>query len=285
MKRWVSSSAETSSAMMNVNAIAFRESFMSDASYSLDASQRRTYLDDGFVILRDVFSSKEMAELATEAERLMQREDLISSLNLRCRFMPHCETGDLLFEVFDPVNDIAPVCERFSREPRIVHAVESLYGEPACLFKDKLIFKPPGAMGYRLHQDIPLGWAGFPKSFLTVLIPIDSSSEGNGCTEVFAGYHRGFLSDAPENYMLADELVDNSRRTFLALEPGDVAIFHGFTPHRSQPNRSHAMRRSLFISFNASSDGGDQRDTHYAEFRQKMLQRRPSDEQAQTFFR
>ena len=53
---------------------------------------------------------------------------------------------------------------------------------------------------------------------------------------------------------------------FLDLNPGDVAVFGCLTPHRSAPNRSGVRRRGLFLSYNARSDGGDQRAAHYAAF-------------------
>ena len=74
--------------------------------------------------------------------------------------------------------------------------------------------------------------------------------------------------------MLPDDAVDSGRRTSLVLEPGDIAVFHGLTPHRSDPNRSSQMRRVLYVSYNAKSDGGDQRESHYAEFRERMCQYR-----------
>lgn len=232
------------------------------------------YEANGFVILRQVFTSLEMSLLLAESNRLLTAcADLISPSNLRCRYMPHHLTGESLFEVFDPVNDLSPVCEHWTSDPRILDAVESIYGEPARLFKEKLIFKPPGALGYRLHQDIPYGWAGFPRSFLTVLIPIDPSTEQNGCTEVFSGYHDDFLSKDSTVYMLSDDTVDVERGTYLSLEPGDIGIFHGLTPHRSAPNRSSQMRRVFYVSYNALSDGGDQRASHYAEFHERMRQR------------
>ncbi len=257
-----------------------------DRDVHLSSEQLREYETHGFLVLRDVFHADEIGELLAETERLLtERRDLISPNNLRCRYMAHHQTGEPLFEVFDPVNDVSPVCERFTTDPRIVSAVESIYGEPACLFKDKLIFKPPGATGYRLHQDIPLGWKGFPQSFVTVLIPIDASSTGNGCTEVFAGYHSGHLSSNPSEYMLPDELVDETRRVNLELEPGDIAVFHGLTPHRSGPNRSGGMRRALYVSYNAISEGGDQRAAHYAEFQSKTRQRLEAQSAEPVFFK
>lgn len=248
-------------------------------------SLREEYEDLGFIVLRNVFDEGEVARMVKESDRLLREcSHLINPNNLRCRYMPHYQTGTPLFEVFDPVNDISPVCKAITTDPRIVSVVESLYGEPACLFKEKLIFKPAGATGYPLHQDIPLCWDGFPKSFLTVLIAIDPTSEENGCTEVFSGYHRDFLSKDPCTYMLPDDAVDAARGTELVLEPGDVAIFHGLTPHKSAPNQSGSMRRVFYVSYNALSDGGDQRETHYAEFREKLRQYRKSTTSEPAYF-
>jgi ectoine hydroxylase-related dioxygenase (phytanoyl-CoA dioxygenase family) len=142
-----------------------------------------------------------------------------------------------------------------------------LYGEPACLFKDKLIYKPPGCPGYGLHQDW-IAWDGFPRSFLTVLIPLEPATLANGCTVVYPGYHRnGSLSVTDGNYHeLPAEIVDESIAVPLELNVGDVAIFGGFTPHRSAPNMTNGWRRQLYLSYNKTSDGGDQRDAHYQEF-------------------
>lgn len=257
-----------------------------DDSHKLALRFQHEYESNGFFILRNVFDAVEMRELLVESDRLLtDHRDLINPNNLRCRYMAHHETGESLFEVFDPVNDLSPVCERFCADSRIVSIIETLYGEPACLFKEKLIFKPPGVLGYKLHQDIPLAWNGFPRSFLTVLIPIDPSSEENGCTEVFSGYHDDFLCKDGSVYMLPDELVDVGRRTSLVLEPGDIAVFHGLTPHRSAPNRSDRMRRVLYVSYNAASDGGDQRESHYAEFRERMRQHRETTTSEPQFFK
>jgi ectoine hydroxylase-related dioxygenase (phytanoyl-CoA dioxygenase family) len=246
----------------------------SSAPFGLSSKDLDDYRTHGFVVLRGVFSSDEMDELRQDTDRLLnERQDLINPRNLRCRYMPHHETGESLFEVFDPVNDISPCCERFSLDDRILRIMETIYGEPAHLFKDKLIFKPPGALGYQLHQDIPRYWPGFPRSFLTVLIPIDRTTRENGCTEVYSGYHADFMSNSPEVYMLPDDMVELNRGTWLELAAGDIAIFHGLTPHRSGPNKSNSMRRTLYTSYNAASDGGDQRAAHYAEFHEKMRPR------------
>ena len=69
------------------------------------------------------------------------------------------------------------------------------------------------------------------------------------------------------------------------LEPGDVAVFSGYTPHRSGPNRSGHWRRLLYLSYNAMSDGGEQRDRHYDEFKSWLQDRYAEYGRTSTFFR
>lgn len=228
--------------------------------------QIQAYQDLGYLVVRGLLADR-IPEALAEADTLFQRKELIHSHNIRCRWQPHFQTGECLFETFDPVVDISTVCAELAEDPRLLALLADLYGEPACLFKDKLIYKPPGMKGYGLHQDW-IAWPGFPTSFLTVLIPFDAACVDNGCTEVFPGYHRqGSLSPKDGQYHeLPAEAVDEARCVPLELEPGDVAVFGGFTPHRSAPNRSDRWRRQLYLSYNKRSDGGDQREKHYKEF-------------------
>jgi len=239
----------------------------------LSPQQHAEYDSRGFIVLRQLFCAEDIAELDAEARRLLCRTDLISEKNLRCRFQPHVESGEQLFEVFDPVNDISPICARISAERRIVDVLRSIYDDEPCLFKDKLIFKPPGARGYDLHQDLPACWNGFPTTFTTVLIAIDPMHTENGCTEVFPGYHRnGLIAPDPDcEFRLSETAVDETQVVRLELDPGDVAVFGCYVPHRSAPNLSNHSRRAFYVSYNARSDGGEQRERHYAEFREYLL--------------
>jgi hypothetical protein len=228
---------------------------------------RSVYEDQGFLIVRGVFTPDEIAAARHEAERLVARRDLVDTRNLRCRWQPHCEDGECLFETFDPVIDLAPVCHRLANDSRLLAILAELYGEPARLFKDKLIFKPPGARGHDLHQDF-ISWPNFPRTFVTAAVAIDPCNLANGCTVVYPGRHRdGYLSPEDGDYHpLAPETVDERAAVALELQPGDVAFFGCFMPHRSAPNASRSWRRLLYLSYNADSDGGDRREEHYREF-------------------
>jgi hypothetical protein len=227
-----------------------------------------------------------MAEAAAEADELLVKHDRLRNVkNIRCRWQDNIFTGECTFECFDPVIDLGPVCERLAYHPALLALLAELYGEPACLFKDKLIYKPPGVKGYGLHQDW-IAWDGFPRSFLTVLVPFDPADRDNGCTVVYPGYHHNGPLTKPDGkyHELPAETVDESSAVHLLLEPGDVAVFGGFTPHRSDPNVSDRWRRQLYLSYNALSDGGEQRTKHYREFHDWLRKKYAEYGKTETYF-
>jgi hypothetical protein len=252
----------------------------------LVVSPRQTFEELGYIVSRSLFSRAEVEEMCRESDRLLGRTDLIDSDNIRCRWQNHVETGDCRFDCFDPVIDLSEVFAKVARDPRLLELAGSLYGERAYLFKDKLIYKPPGAKGYALHQDY-ISWDSFPETFVTAIVAIDPCGDSNGATEVFPGAHkRGLIGERDGKYHpLADDQVDLSRGVTLTLEPGDVAIFSGYLPHRSGPNRSERSRRLLYVSYNAESDGGEQRKEHYAEFVRYLQERYAEYGKTNTFFR
>lgn len=240
---------------------------LNNHTLALPREQIDAYHETGYLVLREVFDRREIAALDEEAAMLLERGDLIDPNNLRCRFQPQEDGGPCLFETFDPVIDLAPRCAALAADRRITDVLALVYQDEACLFKDKLIFKPPGARGYSLHQDY-IAWKNFPRSFITVLAAIDGADGENGCTVVFPGCHQAgcMTAEDGEFHELPAHLVDESRAAPLELAPGDVAFFGCFTPHRSDPNRSNRWRRQLYLSYTARRDGGDLRETHYREF-------------------
>jgi len=228
---------------------------------------RDAFARDGFVVVRALFTPDEIAAAAAETDALLLRDELKANTNLRVRWQYHYQTGEPIFELFDPVTDIAPRCDRLMRHPKLIAAVEELLGEGVHPIKDKLIYKAPGSGGYPLHQDY-IAWPTFPRSFTTAVVALDGADGENGCIYVYRGAHaRGLLSEADGNFhILPDSTVAGFERVALELQPGDAAIFGAFMPHRSEVNTSSRSRRHLLFSYNKDSDGGDTRRVHYHDF-------------------
>ena len=162
----------------------------------------------------------------------------------------------------------ARFADRLAHDPRLLAVLGDLYGEPACLFKDKLIYKPPGVKGYGLHQDW-IAWHGLPAQLPDRAVPFDPADRDNGCTVVYPGYHH--LGTALRAGRAVPRIAgrDRGRGEGGATRAWNRATWRssaGSRPHRSDPNCPTRWRRQLYLSYNALSDGGDQRTKHYREF-------------------
>lgn len=247
---------------------------------------RTKYECDGYLVFPGLFNRDMMDRLSADADRVRERHArLIDTKNIRCRWQDNVLTGECQFDAFDPIIDLSPVCKEAACHPALLTALEAIYGEPACLFKDKLIYKLPGAKGYDLHQDW-IAWERFPRSFCSVLVPLDDADADNGCTIVFPGYHRnGSLSAEDGQYHpLPAGTVDEAKAVPLVLRKGDVAVFGGFTPHRSDPNLTDRPRRQLYLSYTKRSDGGELREAHYNDFHAWLRKKYAEYGKSDTYF-
>jgi len=146
-------------------------------------------------------------------------------------------------------------------EGYVPEAVGDLMGEAACLYKEKINYKLAGGAGFRPHQDAPA--YPFIQNSISCMIAIDPSNVENGCLEVVSGQHHQLL-DMDERGCIVDSWVKYHAWQVVEMEPGDVLMFHAYTPHRSGANTSGGDRRAMYPTYNALSEG-NLRDSYYAE--------------------
>lgn len=251
--------------------------------HGLTEAQLAQYHDLGYVILRGVFSRAEAADWDRACNELLSRAELAHPGNLRLALCKDPATGTERVWKFDPFVDLSPALSALARDRRILDPLASIYaGREPRLFKDKLIYKPPGGQGNELHQDYNW-WQGFPTSLISVLVAIDPANRTNGCTELFPGHERGLLHAPGAFDGLPAERVDMTRGASIETQPGDIALFNCFVPHRAGPNLSATWRRQIFFTYNDSTDG-----EHYAAHREHYLwyvsQRLTPEVKARKFF-
>jgi ectoine hydroxylase-related dioxygenase (phytanoyl-CoA dioxygenase family) len=238
---------------------------------SVTESERAAFEEDGFVVLRGVFEPGEVKAAADEAEALLVRPELTDRKNLRVRRTWNLTQNGEVIELFDPIVDVARGCSALARDARLTSKIAALRGVPEVgLFKDKILFKSPGTVGYPLHQDF-IAWPTFPESFTTVVVALDRATAESGAIEVYRrGHAKGCLAPRDGGFhMLADGVVEGLERVVLTLEPGDVAVYGCFMPHRSAPNLGSEPRRHLLVSYaDGADEGGARRQQHYEDFHQ-----------------
>jgi len=136
------------------------------------------------------------------------------------------------------------------------------------LYKEKVNYKLPNTAGYAAHQDA----AAYPEatSHVTCLVAVDASTKENGCLWFQRGYKPAatpkLSPDTTEDGIIDPKKCANYEWDACELEPGDIALFDSYIPHKSSPNKSPDSRRLLYLTYNDATLG----DLRSAYYKQKM---------------
>jgi ectoine hydroxylase-related dioxygenase (phytanoyl-CoA dioxygenase family) len=225
------------------------------------------YAEDGYLVLRSLFSREEMGELSRIAEAdqaLMERaEGFADGQGGTTRASRMNTPGDDIYG-----------CVMRSR--RIVDAMERLLGGEVYHWHSKLMLKEPRSGGaWEWHQDYGYWYAWnyclYPL-MASCSISIDRATPENGCLRLLKGSHRMGRIDHGEHggQMCADpERVDQAMRrhdlVHAETEPGDAVLFHCNLLHSSAPNRSDRRRWSFICCYNAARND-PYRDSHHPRY-------------------
>lgn len=228
----------------------------------VDAADLAHYRAHGWCVRRGVFDALEAQAMATfDVERLLQLAQDQPELahRLQCKALPD---GGTTVQKIEGLRSVDPGMARWCEDARLLALAGALMGEPACLFKDKYILKPRGGGGFGAHQDMAMGFHRFVSGVISMMIAIDPADADNGCLQVASIAHTPALVSRPE-MPLEPRLIPESAWVPVPLQPGDVAIFDGLTPHRSAPNTSDRLRRVYIGTYGRLADG-DCYEDYYA---------------------
>lgn len=253
---------------------------------SLSDEQVRQYAYDGYVLVDNVFNNEEIIMIQQFADAIAALPP--SNVTESGSYTQHFErrNGE---RALCRVENFVPFHEGLGQlaAERIAPLVSQLFGEEACLFKEKINFKGPLGGGYAPHYDGPSAAAvGLASTFVTAQLAIDEQTIENGC--LFGVYPKHECSDtqmvAPEEggdpdvtgragAIPADVAASMTWKP-LPAPAGSVLLFNHWFAHRSPPNRSNGMRRTAYFIYNAASEG-DHHELYYymmAEARRKFAQ-------------
>ncbi len=222
------------------------------------------YDRDGFVVVRELFDDRAMAEIRAWTEEVQAWPETPGKW--RKYFDESLKKPGA--RILNRIENFCPYHSGFAdlvESEALAGRVGALFGEPAVLFKEKINFKLPGGGGFDPHQDIQAGWEVYAPLFVTAMVSIDPTTPENGCLELAAGHHkRGPLG---ENWKpLTDADLEGVEFAPCPTAPGDAVFFDCYAPHRSAPNPSDSPRRVLYVTYNRASDG-DHRMRYYADKR------------------
>lgn len=227
--------------------------------YHLTPEQVRFYQENGYLLLKSVFSREEAQLLREEAHALIARLAGVYSENgINAAWGSAREITDLPTKLLHchNVQYHSAAFARLMLDPRLVDRIADLIGENIQLHHTKLFIKPPeqGAP-FPMHQDYPY----FPHekhTMLAAIVHFDDAPVEKGCVCVVPGSHKlGPLEHSPEGgWHLPVEQYPLEKAVPVPAEAGDVVVFSYLTIHGSGVNTSKEARTTLLIQMRDPTD-------------------------------
>ncbi len=220
----------------------------------LTPEQRAAFDRDGFVLVRALFDTHEIALLRGAIETdpqlkasLYDRHDA-SGKSTRMATWNH--PGDSVYGLA-------------ARSRRVVDTMEDLLGGEVYHYHSKLTAKEPREGGaWEWHQDYGYWYHNgcvFPY-MASVMVALDTTTRENGCLQLIRGsHHAGRVEHGilPGEQVGADpkrveEMLRHLERVYAEMAPGDGLFFHANVMHRSDQNRSPDRRWTVLFCYNAA---------------------------------
>lgn len=206
---------------------------------------------NGLCCIKGFLTKEQVAELQNESNRLWQSLEDSDPGNLRIGLRKDLG-GQCVHDRLDPVEDISAPFAQLNSDPRIVTLVELLLGEKARVMKEKLIYKHPKTSGFGVHRDAPYFESCGAKGYemLSVAVALDPANAESGAIQFYPSLRLAELESPDGEPRDIDESdLDNVEAFIPEFAPGDIAVFDGIVPHRSDFNLSDRSRRLYCITY------------------------------------
>jgi phytanoyl-CoA hydroxylase len=224
----------------------------------LTDAQKREYDEVGAIVVPDILSPEEVAELRRVTDSFVERARGVS-------------THDAIYDLEDSHTPAMPRIRRIKaphlhhpayaalvRHPRIIAVLQSLWGPDIRFDTAKLNMKSAGfGAAVEWHQD----WAFYPHTnddLAAVGVMMDDMEPENGPLLVIPGSHKGPVFDHHAEGRFcgamdpANQDVDYSKAVALTGKAGSITVHHVRAVHGSAPNTSNKERRLLLFQFRAA---------------------------------
>ncbi|MDQ3536826.1 MAG: phytanoyl-CoA dioxygenase family protein [Bacteroidota bacterium] len=232
----------------------------------LTPQEKEQFNEDGYVIVRKLFSEEEITQLSERAHTDNRMDKAASSMDdgkgnaVRLSLWNH--PGDGIYGMF-------------ARCQKLVDRVEELLGGEVYHYHSKMVLKDAKVGGaWAWHQDYGYWYQNgllFP-DLLSVMIAVDKATIKNGCLQVIRGSHKmgrvnHILSgdQAGADMERVNEVLKVREKVYCEMEPGDALYFHSNLLHASAENKSDDSRWSMICCYNLASNN-PYKESHHPSY-------------------
>ena len=212
----------------------------------LTADERRTYEEQGFVVVPDVFPSDELEAIDRECDRLVA-EGQADSGHRAGWIMQIAEKSGL--------------AARFAEDERLLSLVQDVVRPGLAIHSTKLVTKlPHNPEVCHWHQDEAFYLkAHDPETHsrvrMSVWVPLQDADERNGCLWLVPGSHRWGIDDwtwqaggTCQKRINRHEYADRHALA-VPVGAGSAVLFSAWTWHHSKNNATDRIRRAFIVSY------------------------------------
>jgi len=233
-------------------------------TFNPSPEQIQQFQDDGFLIVRDLYTPEEM-------DLLLQigRSDQEKVASVRASKDREGRESKLWLDSDTGREDIYNAT---CHGRRMVDTMEQLLGDEVYLYHYKMMVKAPQKGGaWEWHQDYGYWYNNkclYP-DMASCMIAVDRAHKGNGCLQVLKSSHKmgriehgvaGTQTGAdPERVSMAEKHLE---LVYCEMEPGTALFFHSNLLHRSDANLSDDPRWTLICCYNTKHNPCEDKPGH-----------------------
>lgn len=228
-----------------------------DNSLTVTEEAKRSFEEDGCIIVRGLLSDLELQKIRKTTEDPGILKHQYGRPDKRGK-----EPKLVLWQ--HPGNDVTGMV---ARSKKVAETCQKLLGGEIYHYHTKLITKEPYIGGtFEWHQDYGY-WYKYGCLFpdmMTVFVALDDCTRENGCLQVLKASHKCGRIDhtivgdqTGADIERVQEILKVCDHVYAELKAGDALFFHSNVLHTSSDNCSANERRALVIAYNkASNDPG-----------------------------
>lgn len=218
----------------------------------------RQYWEDGYTIVRNVFTEAEIEQMRTACDRWKFTGNLLGRTwrkqNTVIWVDEDRDTGTTVRGMQWPSYHDA-VMDKFRTDPRMLQLIEPLIGDSVKQIINQVHWKRPGSRTtWPLHRDVrsrqpSSAFIDLFESWVQTGIAIDPHTTANGAMSVVPGSHLDVEHDPDDKSVWnAPEYGADPRIHPFELEPGDVGLWSAYTVHGGGFNTTKHHDRRLYIN-------------------------------------
>lgn len=180
------------------------------------------------------------------------------------RELEHAEQELGALHYADKIHTVLRSPFELATHPAALDVVEALIGPDILVYNATYIIKEPSSEAFvAWHQDLTYWGLTDEDAQVSMWLALSPATEESGCMQMIPGSHTGGGREHVEDTSDANVLllgqrladVDANEVMSCALAPGEASFHHGWTVHRSAPNRSVDRRIGLNVQYLAAHNG------------------------------